>query len=156
MESRSYFKNLKSTPRKFREVAHEIKGMNPVQATLKLATVNKKAAGMLSKLIKSAITNAKYTLKVTEDMLEFKLLTIEEGQKLKRFRAGSRGMAKAFLRRASHVKIILAPRKGEETLPEKKKVEKKEKVTKKPVEKDTKKPVKKSEVASVETKTEDK
>lgn len=155
MESRSYFKNQKSTPRKFREVVHEIKGMNPVQATVKLSTVNKKAAGMLNKLIKSAITNAKHTLKVTEDMLEFKLLTVEEGQKLKRFRAGSRGMAKAFLRRFSHVKIVLAPRKGEETLPEKKKTEKKE-TAKKPVEKETKKPEKKSEVTSVETKTEEK
>ena len=128
MESRSYFKNQKSTPDKFRIITAQIKGLNPVQATKKLETMNKKAAGLLNKMVKSAIVNAKQTLKVDESMLEFKLLTIEEGQKLKRFRPTSRGMAKAFLRRMSHVKIILTPRKVEEN-------EKPEKETVKPAKK---------------------
>lgn len=117
MESLTYFKNLKSTPRKFRSVAHDVRKLTPVAAVSVLEKQNKKAARGLAKVINSAITNAKQTLKVTEDMLEFKLFTIEEGQKLKRFRPGSRGMAKAFYRRFSHIKIILTAKEAEKKAP---------------------------------------
>lgn len=64
-------------------------------------------------------------LKVQADVLQFKLLTIEEGRKLNRFKAGSKGMAKPIVRRYSHIKIVLVekaqPKKTE------KKSEKKEK-----------------------------
>jgi len=40
-------------------------------------------------------------------MLKFKLLTIEEGHVLKRYKPGSRGMANPIKRRLSHIKIIL-------------------------------------------------
>lgn len=148
MESLTYFKNQRITPRKYREVVRMVKGMEPVKAMNVLAVTNKKAAWSLSKILKSAITNATSTLKVADDMLQFKLFTVEEGSKLKRYRAVSRGMARGFIRRSSHIKIILktaevasiAPVKTSEKKEEVKKteakveapkVEKKSKVTKK-------------------------
>jgi large subunit ribosomal protein L22 len=122
MESLTYFKNLKNTPRKFRFVAHDVKKLSPVAAVAHLEKTNRKAGRALLKVINSAITNAKNTLKVNEDMLEFKLFTIEEGNRLKRFRPGSRGMAKTFYRRFSHVKIILTAKEPEKKT-EPKKVE---------------------------------
>lgn len=113
MESLTYFKNLKNTPRKFRFVAHDVKKLSPVAAVAHLEKTNRKAGRALLKVINSAISNAKNTLKVNEDMLEFKLFTIEEGNRLKRFRPGSRGMAKTFYRRFSHVKIILTAKEPE-------------------------------------------
>ena len=107
MESLTYFKNMKITPRKYRAVVRLVRGMKPLQAMNVLKTTNKKAAVSLSKVIKSAITNATTTLKVGDDMLQFKLFTIEEGNKLKRYRAVSRGMARGFIRRMSHIKIII-------------------------------------------------
>jgi large subunit ribosomal protein L22 len=120
MESQTYFKNLRITPRKYRDVVRTVRGMNPVEAANVLSTMNKKAAASLTKVIRSAIANAKSALKVTDDMLEFRLFTVEEGQKLKRFRPTSRGMAKSFLRRSSHIKIVLVPRKAEEVSVEEK------------------------------------
>lgn len=107
MESLTYFKNLRITPRKYRAVLAEVKGLKPTQTVQKLGTMNKKAAMSLRKVVMSAIANGRQTLKVGEDMLKFKLFTVEEGTRLKRFRPGSRGMAKAFYRRAAHIKIIL-------------------------------------------------
>lgn len=133
MESRTYFKNLKITPRKLREVADMVRKNKPLEAVGVLSHSPKKAASILEQVLKSAITNAKQTLKVGEDMLEFKLLTIEEGQKLKRFRPGSRGMAKAFYRRFSHAKIIIGSRAPVSSVAKKedKKVEEPKKETKK-------------------------
>lgn len=109
MESKTYFKNLKITPRKMREATYMIKKKEPMEAVSILSLVNKKSAIILTKVLNSAIMNAKQTLKVGENMLEFKLLTVEEGQKLKRYRASSRGMADSFNRRFCHVKVILGP-----------------------------------------------
>jgi large subunit ribosomal protein L22 len=56
--------------------------------------------------------NAKNNSKINENLLKFKLLTIEEGSRLKRYRAGGRGGVKPFVHRLSHIRVIL---EGEET-----------------------------------------
>ncbi|MCX7996332.1 MAG: hypothetical protein N2691_01070 [Patescibacteria group bacterium] len=98
---------MQITPDKYRDVVRLVRGRKPLEAVHMLENINKKAARSLRKIILSAIANARNSLNVGDDMLEFKLFTIEEGNRLKRFRAVSRGMAKAFYRRMSHVKIIL-------------------------------------------------
>ncbi len=103
----TYLKNVKLTPKKLRMLRDTIVQMKPQAALDYLLYTPSKSARMFYKIIHSAISNATLALKVTPDMLQFKLLTIEEGQKLKRFNAGSKGMAKPFVRRTSHVKIIL-------------------------------------------------
>jgi large subunit ribosomal protein L22 len=107
MESVTYLKNLRIAPKKLRFFMPEIKKLKPVLALDYLFYIQNKPAKIFYKAIKSAVTNAKNTLKVNEDLLKFKVLTIEEGQKLKRYRPGSRGTAKPFKRRMSHIKIIL-------------------------------------------------
>lgn len=84
-----------------------IKRMSPRQALDYLLYAGNEQAAVYHKVIKSAIANATNTLKLKDDMLKFKLLTIEEGHVLKRFKPGSRGMAKPIKRRLSHIKIIL-------------------------------------------------
>ena len=84
-----------------------IKRMSPRTALDYLMYAGNEQAAVYYKVIKSAITNATNTLKVKDDMLKFKLLTIEEGHVLKRYKPGSRGMAKPIKRRLSHIKIIL-------------------------------------------------
>jgi large subunit ribosomal protein L22 len=118
MESISYFHNLKITPRKLRILLPEIKKMKPAAALDYLYYSSKRGADIYHKALKSAISNAKSVLKVSEDLLEFKLLTIEEGNKLKRYNPGARGTAKPYAKRFSHMKIILvAPEKIEKTKP---------------------------------------
>jgi large subunit ribosomal protein L22 len=85
----------------------KVKKLSPMQATQFLYYSPNRGAHIFYKAIKSAIANAKQTLKVDDDLLQFKLFTVEEGNKLKRYTAGSRGSAKPFKKRYSHIKIIL-------------------------------------------------
>ncbi len=125
MESITYLKNIKSTPKKLRMYLDVIKKLSPQDALDYLMYSTNKQSKLYYKALHSAIANATNTLKVSPDMLQFKLFTIEEGQKLKRYNAGSRGSAKPFLRRLSHIKIILIEKTGDIKL-EPAKVEKKE------------------------------
>jgi large subunit ribosomal protein L22 len=87
----------------------------------------KRGAKLFHKEIKSAISNAKTKLKTSDDLLRFKLLTVEQGSKLKRYRAGGRGTAKPFERKTAHIKIILISKKPVEKVIEPKKEVKKAK-----------------------------
>lgn len=118
MESLTHLKNLRISPKKLRFLLPEIKKLDPQSALDYLTYTPKKAARFFYKSIKSAINNAKQTLKVDENLLKFQTLLVEEGQKLKRFKAGGRGGVKPIKRRFSHIKIVLVAKS-------KKKIEKK-------------------------------
>jgi len=107
MESKTYLKNLRASPKKLRFLLPAIKKMKPLIALDYLYYAPNKMAKILYKAVKSAITNAKNTLKVNDDVLEWSLLTIEQGRALKRFKPGSRGNAKPIKKRFAHIKIIL-------------------------------------------------
>lgn len=107
MESLTYQKNLKISPKKLRFLLPLIKKMTPINATVSLMYSPEKAARVFYKAIKSALANARHTLKVGDDLIKFKLLTVEEGQKLRRFKAGGRGTANPIMRRYAHIKIIM-------------------------------------------------
>lgn len=113
MEIKAYLKNLKISPKKLRFLLNDIKKFKPTEALNRLYYSPNKAARIFYYAIKSAIDNAKNTYKINEDLLKFKLLTIEEGQKLKRYQIGGRGGMKPYFHRRSHIKIIL---KSEEPL----------------------------------------
>lgn len=115
MESLTYQKNLKISPKKMRMIRENVVKLTPHDALDYLYYSPLKSARMYYKVLKSAISNATNTLKVQPDMLQFKLLTIEEGRRLKRYRAGSKGMAKPFVREYCHVKVILVEKETTQT-----------------------------------------
>lgn len=112
METKAYFINLPVSPKKARFYLPAIKKLNPVDSLEYLMYERTDASNILYKAIKSAINSARQILKVEDNLLNFKLLTVEQGQKLKRYRPGSRGNAKPINRRMSHIKIILEASKG--------------------------------------------
>jgi large subunit ribosomal protein L22 len=113
MESLTYLKNIKLAPKKLRMYLNEIKKMSPSEALDFLMYAPHKPGATYYKALHSAINNATNTLKVSPDMLQFKLFTIEEGHAIKRYQPGARGTAKPVKRRYSHIKIILEEKKGE-------------------------------------------
>ena len=67
----------------------------------------KMASYDLNLAIKVALANAKQQgLEV--DKVFFKKIEINEGLKMRRFRAGTRGRVKPYKRRMSHIKIVLS------------------------------------------------
>ena len=115
MESKTYLKNLRESTKKLRFFLDEVKKRNPVDALDYLYYAPQKAGRVLYQALKSALNNAKNTLKVPDDLLEWKQFTIEEGQKLKRYKPGGRGTAKPYKIRFSHIKIVLEAKPSVDT-----------------------------------------
>ncbi|MEK7495416.1 MAG: uL22 family ribosomal protein [Patescibacteria group bacterium] len=130
METKAYFVNLPVSPKKARFYLPAIKKLKPAESLEFLMYENTDASEILYKAIKSALSSARQILKVEDNLLNFKLLSVEQGQKLKRYRPGSRGNAKPINRRMSHIKIILEAKSVNKVG---KKVEAKKLEVKKPV-----------------------
>ena len=111
-EYKSTQKFLVMSPRKLRAVVALVKKMNPVDAIEKLPFASRRAAGDLSKVIKSALANAK-NQGVSETDLIIKEIQIGEGPRLKRGKAASRGRWHPFKHRMSHIRVILTTKKSE-------------------------------------------
>lgn len=106
-------KNIGDSPRKLRLVADMIRKMTPEAAIEILEFTNKAAAPSLAKAIKTAMANAKGT----DKPLRFEKIEINEGMKMKRFRLGTagRGRGRRFVRRLSHIKVVLTDEVKEAT-----------------------------------------
>lgn len=100
-------KYIHTTPRKLRLVADMVRKMEPSQAVTVLKFTPKAAAKDLSSAIKTALANARQA-GLTSEKVEFKVLEINEGPKMKRFRAGSRGRANPYQRRMAAIRIVLS------------------------------------------------
>jgi len=107
MEIKAYIKNVKVTPKKLRFLIDGIKKMKPEDALNFLYYTNKKTARIFYKALKSALANTKTIPNIDNDSIKFKLIAIEEGQKLKRYMSGGRGGVKSYFKRFSHIKIVL-------------------------------------------------
>jgi len=139
-EYKSVQKYLVDSPRKLRAVVALIKKLSPVDAIEKLPFASRRAAGDLSKVIKSAVANARVQ-GVSDSDLIFKEIQIGEGPRLKRGNAASRGRWHPFKHRMSHIRVILTTKvksKSEEVKIEEKKETKVEKVVKKTTKKGAK------------------
>ena len=107
MESTATAKNIRKSTRKVRLVAETLRGHNPAEALELLKFTHKDSALPISKVIKSAMSNATNNLKMDEKKLIIKEIVVNEGPVLKRFQARSRGMAHPILKRTSHITVIL-------------------------------------------------
>ena len=106
MEYISTQKYLRTTPRKLREVTYVIKNMSPVQAIEVLPHMKKRAAVTVLKAVMTCVANAVVKGANPEELM-WKEIQVGEGPRLKRFRAGSRGVAKPYVKRLSHLRIVL-------------------------------------------------
>ena len=92
--------------RKVRLVADSIRKMTPEKALVVLSLMPKRAAEPIEAVIKSALANAKAQNAKVED-LTFKNIEIMGGSAMKRWHAVSRGMAHAYKKRMTHIRVIL-------------------------------------------------
>ena len=95
------------SPKKAREVARAIQGLPAEEALERLNLLSRKAAGLLSKTLKSAIANAENNHDFSTEQLIVDKAVVEKGPDIKRWRAGSRGRAQRRRKRMSHIRIVL-------------------------------------------------
>lgn len=101
----------KTTARKARYVVDLVRNMPVNQALETLKFVNRRAARMVEKVIRSALANAEQNVEVDVNTLRISKAVVDEGPLLgyrPRFRPISRGRAVPFTKRLSHIKITLS------------------------------------------------
>jgi len=93
---------------KCRLVADQIRGL-PVENALNVLTFSpKKAAGLVKKVLESAIANAEHNEGADIDDLKVSRAFIDEGPVFKRWRARARGRANRILKRTSHISVAVS------------------------------------------------
>src|SRR6478736_6282569 len=78
-------RGLHISPRKMRLVTNLVKGMRASDAVVQLEFTNKKASKFLSRLIRSAVSNAANNFSMNADDMYVKSVTCDMGQTMKRY-----------------------------------------------------------------------
>ncbi len=133
MISSAKAQHIRMSARKMRLVLELVRGKFTKNALTILDNTPKRAAGVVNKLIRSAVANAK-NKGIDEEGLYVSRICADEGVRWKRFRAGSFGRGSRILKRTCHVSVELDKKAVAPAVVEaqkKKIVQKKEKVVKK-------------------------
>ncbi|MFO7930942.1 MAG: 50S ribosomal protein L22 [Thermodesulfobacteriota bacterium] len=107
MDVKATGKYMRISPQKVRKLVGAVKG-RPVETGLnELKFMPQKAAGIVEKIVRSAVANADHNEGLDVDALVIKNVIVNEGPMLKRFRPRARGRATRILKRTSHITVIV-------------------------------------------------
>ena len=109
-EVRAQAKYVRMSPRKARLVAEHIRGRSVPEARAVLAFTSREAAGVLQKVLQSAVSNAEANHGIAEDRLYVKATYVDGGPVMKRWRARARGRVARIRKRTCHITVQLAER----------------------------------------------
>ena len=107
MEARAVAKYIRMSPQKVRLVADLVRGKKVEDAKQVLLFTRKYAAGHISKVLNSALANAKQNPNIDENILYVKEICVDHGPSLKRWRARAQGRAASIKKRMSHITVVL-------------------------------------------------
>lgn len=107
MEVKASLKYARVGAQKARLVVDLVRGKNVNEAIKTLTFLNKKTAGIVKKLIESAVANAEYKKVMDVDNLYVKTITVDQGPSLKRFRPRAQGRAFGVRKKTSHINVVL-------------------------------------------------
>lgn len=108
MQVRALTKYNRISAQKVRLVADQIRS-KPVARALEILEFSpKKAAGLISKTLNSAIANAEHNEGADIDELYVSVAMVDAGPTLKRFRARAKGRGTRILKCTSHITIMVS------------------------------------------------
>jgi large subunit ribosomal protein L22 len=110
MEAQAVAKYLRLSPRKVRLSADLIRGKQVEEALNILSLTPKFGAKVVSKVVHSALANARQNKSIDVDTLFVKTIFVNPGPTLKRFRARPMGRAGRIRKRTCHVTVVLSER----------------------------------------------
>ena len=105
-------KFVRIAPRKARLVADEVRGKSLPEAVSILEFTNKRAAGIIGDVIRSAAANAEHNDDADVDELFVRDVRVDEGPTIKRYRARAMGRATMIRKRTSHISVVLGAPAG--------------------------------------------
>jgi large subunit ribosomal protein L22 len=107
---KAILKNYRQSPRKVRLIADLVRGKKASEALTSLQFVDKRASGPFSKVIESAVANAKDQGKDIEKLF-IKTVQVNKAATLKRSMPRARGSASRINKRNSHISVELGEKK---------------------------------------------
>lgn len=107
MEVAAKLKHARISPQKCRLVADQVRGL-PVESALQVLSFSpKKAAGIIKKVLESAIANAEHNEGADIDELKVKTIFIDQGPTMRRWRARAKGRVNHIIKRTSHITVMV-------------------------------------------------
>ena len=107
MQVSATLKHAHISAQKARLVADQVRGLPVEKALNVLSFSTKKAAGMVLKVLESAIANAEHNEGADIDELKVASIYVNEGRTMKRFRARAKGRGARILKRNSQITVTV-------------------------------------------------
>ncbi len=108
MRAEAKLKSARISAQKLRLLADQIRGQHVEQALNTLAFSTKGGAGLIKKLLESAIANAEHNEGADIDELKVESIQVDVGASMKRIRPRAKGRANRIVKRTSHIKLTVA------------------------------------------------
>lgn len=107
MEVKAIHRGARISAQKTRLVADQIRGL-PIERALNiLAFSPKKAAGIVKKVVESAIANTEHNEGADIDELKVKSIYVDKATSLKRFTARAKGRGNRIEKQTCHITVTL-------------------------------------------------
>lgn len=110
MEAKAVVKYVRISSRKARQVIDLIRGKEVEEARTILKFSPKAGAGIIGKVLDSAIANAQHNLKLRDELFISEAY-VNQGPTMKRYRPRAMGRATPILKRTSHITMVVSERK---------------------------------------------
>jgi large subunit ribosomal protein L22 len=107
MEVKAIHRGARISAQKTRLVADQIRGLPVDKALNVLAFSPKKAAGIVKKVVLSAIANAEHNESADIDELKIKTIYIDKAASLKRFSARAKGRGNTIEKQSCHITVTV-------------------------------------------------
>ena len=108
MQVAARLKYARVSPQKCRLFADMIRGKAVGDALQVLKHAPNKSAGLLHKLLESAIANAEHNEGADIDELKISEICVDDGPTHRRWRARARGRVNHILKRTSHIRVTVS------------------------------------------------
>jgi large subunit ribosomal protein L22 len=108
MQAMAKLNGARISAQKARLVADQIRGKPIEEALNLLAFSTKKAAGLVRKVLNSAIANAEHNEGADVDELKVSSICVDEGTTLKRIMPRAKGRADRISKRTCHITVMVA------------------------------------------------
>jgi len=107
MEVKAQARFLRISPRKARLVVDAVRGKKVEEALNQLRYLPQRSAKLLTKVVRSAVSNAEQNPGIDVDTLYVKRAFVDGGPSLKRWTPRAMGRATRILKRTCHITVVL-------------------------------------------------
>ncbi len=108
MEALAKHRHARTSAQKARLVADQIRGLHVEKALEVLSYSPKKGAGLVKKVLESAIANAEHNEGADIDELLVSQIFVDEGPTMKRIKPRAKGRSDRILKRSSHITVVVS------------------------------------------------